>query len=94
MPERYLHIRWPNGEQEQCYSPSSVVEQYLDEGKTYELSQFVSISESALTAASERVREKFGYSCSSAAHQLLKIKEKAATFDAGEKLEVVVEKIS
>lgn len=29
MPEMYFHVRWPDGETQRCYSPSTVVEDYL-----------------------------------------------------------------
>jgi len=51
------------------------------------LNEFVSIAEQALNEASERVRMKFGYSCSSALDQLGRIKLKASSYDANGSIE-------
>jgi uncharacterized repeat protein (TIGR04042 family) len=51
-------IRWPDGTRETCYSPSRVVKDYLAEGQSYALRDFLDLSHAALSAASERVREK------------------------------------
>ena len=81
MPETYFEIRWPDGIEETCYSPSSVVAEFFQSESDYPLSEFVSRSESALTQASERVKLKYGYYCSSAADQLQKIRQAAARYD-------------
>ena len=94
MPERRFHIRWPDGEEKHCYSPSSVIHEYLTENTTYPLLEFVALSEQALQAASERVRQKYGYACSSAMGQLSDIKKKAESFNDEQNLEVTVKKIS
>ena len=77
MPEKRFEISWPNGDQESCYSPSSIIERYLHEGETYSLEQFVNLTDKALNIASNRVQEKYGFSCSSAMDQLHRIKQTA-----------------
>ena len=37
MPEMRFHVRWPDGRQEACYSPSLVVKDYLTPGQSYAL---------------------------------------------------------
>ncbi len=81
MPERHFEIRWPDGHQEQCYSPSSTIENYLTAGQEYSVTNFLALTDKALNEASERVRQKYGFACSSAMDQLGKIKQRAASFE-------------
>jgi uncharacterized repeat protein (TIGR04042 family) len=79
MPVTHFVVRWPDGEEERCYSPSSIVREYLHPGE-YPLDVFLSHTHNALSAASERVREKFGYACSSALDQWAEIERRAEPF--------------
>jgi uncharacterized repeat protein (TIGR04042 family) len=72
-----FHVRWPDGRREACYSPSLVVKDFLSPGESYALDDFVEKSRTALTIASERVREKYGFACSSALDQLARIEATA-----------------
>jgi uncharacterized repeat protein (TIGR04042 family) len=78
MPEMYFRVRWPDGQVQRCYSPSTVVEDFFVAGTTYPLADFVERSRQALAIASERVRAKYGFGCSSAADQLADIEATAA----------------
>lgn len=80
MPDLTFRIRWPDGGEELCYSPSSIVREFYAEGETYPLDTFMSLSERAFHAASERVRAVYGYPCSRAAAQLAALRESAAPF--------------
>jgi uncharacterized repeat protein (TIGR04042 family) len=80
MPEMRFLIRWPDGVAESCYSPSLVVKDFLVPGATYGLADFVERSRTALNIASERVRAKYGFACSSAMDQLARIEAAAKTF--------------
>ena len=51
-------------------------------GDSYTLPDFLSRSRTALTIASERVRDKFGFACSRAINQLEEIEAIAAQFEA------------
>jgi len=84
MPEMRFVIRWPDGRRESCYSPSLVVLDYLSEGKSYRLDDFLARTRAALTIASERVKAKYGHACSLALGQLARIEAAAAAFDARE----------
>lgn len=75
MPEILFTIQLPGGRTRQCYSPSTVVRDYFHEGEEMLASEFLTRSRKALAEASERVRAKFGFSCSSAASQLAEIEE-------------------
>lgn len=82
MPETRFTIRWPDGEAEECYSPSTVVRDYLTAGTAYPLEDFVARCGSALEQASQRVEAKFGYRCTSADAQRQRIERKARTFSS------------
>jgi uncharacterized repeat protein (TIGR04042 family) len=82
MPEMTFHIRWPDGTTEQCYSPSLVIKEFLSIGETYPMPEFLRRSRAALTIASERVREKYGFACSRAMGQLATLENGAKRFGA------------
>lgn len=80
MPEMHFRVRWPDGSPQRCYSPSLVVEDYLQPGETYTLDDFVERSRLALEIASERVRERYGFACTSAAAQITAIEQASGSF--------------
>ena len=80
MPEMHFHIRWPDGTAEACYSPSLVIGDFLSQGESYPLADFLERSRTALTIASNRVEEKYGHACTRAAAQLLRIETTAKAF--------------
>ncbi|MCA1194633.1 MSMEG_0570 family nitrogen starvation response protein [Saccharopolyspora sp. 6V] len=73
MPEMRFRVRWPDGAVQQCYSPSTIIEDYLEVGRTYQVTDFVERSRQALRIADERVRAKFGFGCTAAEGQLAEI---------------------
>lgn len=73
MPEVIFTIKWPDGSTEDCYSPSTIISDYISEGEDYPLSEFVQKSSRALELASERVMKKYGFRCTSAEDQISKI---------------------
>jgi uncharacterized repeat protein (TIGR04042 family) len=81
MPEMHFTVRWPDGEEMRCYSPSLVVRDYLEVGRTYPVADFLERSRSMLNVASERVRARYGYACSSALDQLAQLEERATGAD-------------
>ncbi|SMF89769.1 MSMEG_0570 family protein [Azospirillum oryzae] len=80
MPEMIFRVRWPDGTVTDCYSPSLVIRELLEEGAVYGLADFVRISRGALTIASDRVAAKFGFPCSRASRQIAAIDAAAARF--------------
>lgn len=66
-------ICWPDGKTDLCYSPSLVIKDYLSEGQSYSLQDFLNRTSTALLIASDRVKEKYGRSCSLALSQLAQI---------------------
>jgi uncharacterized repeat protein (TIGR04042 family) len=82
MPEMHFVVRWPDGGQSRCYSPSLVVREHLEVGQVYPLADFMARSRTMLNIGSERVRAKYGYACSGALDQLAELEERAAAFEA------------
>ena len=80
MPSVNFTVKWPNGEHVQYYSPSTVIYDYLAIGKSYSAAQFLKQAENGLYAASERVRARYGFACSSAMDSLATIKRQAKLF--------------
>jgi uncharacterized repeat protein (TIGR04042 family) len=82
MPEIRFKIKWPDGSEEICYSPSSIVKKYLELDRDYELADFVDRSQTALNIASDRVLAKYGRACGLALGQLATIEETAVRFSS------------
>lgn len=82
MPEMHFHVRWPDGREQACYSPSLVVREHLQVGSSYPLPEFLQRTRTALGIASERVRARYGYACSMAMDQLAAIETTARPFAA------------
>jgi putative flavoprotein involved in K+ transport len=89
MPEVYFRVQWPNGTTENCYSPSTVIEQYLSAGSDYGVDDFLERVSRALQTASERVQAKFGLACSSAGDQLTAIRQTVNGLSMHERLGTV-----
>lgn len=90
MPEMRFRVRWPDRSESLCYSPSQIVKEFFEAGQDYPLHEFVERSREALSIASERVRQKYGYSCSSAMDQLAKIEIQALRYDDDDNPRVLV----
>jgi uncharacterized repeat protein (TIGR04042 family) len=82
MPEMHFHIRWPDGREHACYSPSLVVREHLRVGDCYALPDFLQRVHEALHIGSERVRAKYGFACSRALDELARIESSASAFAA------------
>ena len=80
MPEMRFRIRWPDGRLETCYSPSFIVKDYLVEGESYALADFLDRSRVALSMASERVRAKYGRPCPRALGELARLEMMARVY--------------
>ncbi|WP_259336547.1 MSMEG_0570 family nitrogen starvation response protein, partial [Clavibacter phaseoli] len=78
-----FRVRWPDGSEADCYSPSLVMHDHLAAGSEYPLDDFVRRSTAALRVASERVRARYGFACTSAMQQEEEILRAAAGFDGG-----------
>lgn len=89
MPEIRFDIRWPDGTLERCYSPSLVVRELLPSGQPLPIFEFMERARAALNIGAERVRRKYGFSCSAALDQLAALERRARLVDAEGMLEVV-----
>ena len=78
MPEMHFHVRWPDGARVRYYSPSLVVREYLEVGKSYAMADFLVRSRTLFHIGAERVRAKFGFYCTAAMEELRKIEAQAA----------------
>ncbi|CAN5571625.1 MSMEG_0570 family nitrogen starvation response protein [soil metagenome] len=80
MPEMTFELQWPDGSRQRCYSPSLVMHDYLTIGASYTVAEFLDRSGTALAEASDRVRAKFGFACTSAAATNDEIRNTASQF--------------
>ena len=89
MPELIFEVQWPDGRRQRSYSPSLVMHDYLASGADYTVADFVDRSAQALQQASDRVRAKFGFACTSAAATRAEIDSVAARFPSEATVRVV-----
>jgi uncharacterized repeat protein (TIGR04042 family) len=82
-------VQWPDGRVQRCYSPSLVMHDYLSTGSDYTVADFLDRSGTALREASERVRAKFGFACTSAAQTSDEIVSTATEFPKTATIRVV-----
>jgi uncharacterized repeat protein (TIGR04042 family) len=82
-------VQWPDGRVQRCYSPSLVMHDYLNTGSDYTIADFLDRSGKALHEASERVRAKFGFACSSAAWTVEEITSTATEFPSNATIRIV-----
>lgn len=91
MPSVNFTVQWPNGECSTFYSPSTIVYEFFQKGQNYSAQEFLAQAEQALHAASERVRARYGFACSSAMDNLKQIQYTAKTkqIQAQDRIEIV-----
>lgn len=89
MPEMNVVVRWPDGREQDCYSPSLVMHDHLREGTRYTVADFELRATHALGIASDRVRAKYGFACTSAAATTEQIARSATAYAPDELVEVV-----
>lgn len=80
MPEMLFRVRWPDGEIEDCYSPSTIVGEHLAAGTEYPIAEFHARARAALESANARVRVRFGMGCSQALRQIQEIDRRVGLF--------------
>jgi uncharacterized repeat protein (TIGR04042 family) len=89
MPVTHVNIEWPDHKTDQIYSPSSVIEEYFEVGAILTISDFLAKCNAGLSEASERVRLKFGYACTSAQAETFRIKDRCDAFKATENVKIL-----
>jgi uncharacterized repeat protein (TIGR04042 family) len=82
MPEVHFRVEWPDAKTAEYYSPSTAVHAHIKAGESYPLPEFLERTRTAMRQASERVRMKYGYYCSSAMDTLSQIESAAEAFEA------------
>lgn len=62
MPEITITAELPDGSFQPCYSPSPIARNYFKMGQQVTAEEFIRLSRIALSAASDRIGEKIGFS--------------------------------
>ena len=78
MPELTFTTRWPDGRLLRTWSPSLVVHDHLEVGRSYPVAEFLDRAGAALTEASDRVAARWGHPCTIAEASLATIRRVAA----------------
>lgn len=78
MPEVYVRLRWPDGAVHDVYSPSLVVTEVLEVGRSYPVGELVPTLTRALQVGSDRVLASYGFPCSRAAAALVDVGAKGS----------------
>ncbi len=89
MPEMYFRVRWPDGREQRCYSPSVVIKDLMNVGQSYPVFELVERCRAGLRIAAERVRLKYGFYCSAALEQLAALEAAAEQHEGTALAEVV-----
>lgn len=89
MPAVHYTVELPDGTRRQCYSPSTVIHDHFKKGDAMPMKDFITRSRTALNAASERVRQRFGFACSSAMDQLSEIEDWGRTYPADQTVRII-----
>ena len=89
MPEMTVTVRWPDGQVVDHYSPSLVMHDHFRPGSAYTTEDFAQRAQAALAEASERVRAKYGFHCTSAAESARRVSELAAVYPPDATVEVL-----
>ncbi len=80
MPEVRLRLQWPDGAISDLYSPSTVILEHLRPGDQLAVGELSRRGEAALEQASERVRARYGFACTRADEERLKLQQAAAGY--------------
>lgn len=80
MPALHYRLRWPDASETLCYSPSLVIQEHLQAGEAYAPDDLLQRVRAATAIANERVRAKFGFTCSRAGDQLAQTEALVAAF--------------
>lgn len=93
MPEVHFNVRWPDHSEQRCYSPSTVIHDFLRAGESYPLAEFLTRSRDALTLAGDRVERKYDFRCTSADSQLLALETRGRQFAGQSNARVTVTRV-
>jgi putative flavoprotein involved in K+ transport len=83
MPEVEFTVRWPDGREQRCISPSRSIEQAVVAGGRYPVAEFLRRTRAGLEQGNARLRSMRGFGCSSASELIGDLEAAAAPLDAG-----------
>ncbi|MHB8694606.1 MAG: FAD-dependent monooxygenase, partial [Solirubrobacteraceae bacterium] len=83
MPNVRLTVRWPDGVLQEAVSPSRAIERFVVKGGRYPRDELLGRLRDGLGAASERVRQRYGFACTAAAEELAALQAGAREHGAG-----------
>jgi uncharacterized repeat protein (TIGR04042 family) len=92
MPEVWLDLEWPDGQQSRLYSPSTVVLQHLPPGSELSVAELREAGLRALAEASERVRARYGFACTRTDEEAAALRRLSAQYDDQERVRVCGER--
>ena len=91
MPETILTVKWPDGEMESIYSPSTIIKKYFEPGDEMNLKDFENKSKEAFEHASKRVEMVRGFACTAAISSLHSIKSKVSVQEDDNALVTIID---
>ena len=89
MPEVRLKLEWPDGQSSTLYSPSTVILEYLKPGDSMRVSELESLGVTALRAASERVRARYGFACTRTDEEESQLRQSIASYKPDQNVRVI-----
>ena len=89
MPEVRFQLEWPDGQSSTLYSPSTVILEYLKPGDSMRVSELESLGVTALRAASERVRARYGFACTRTDEEESQLRQLIARYKPDQNVRVI-----
>ncbi|WP_413296996.1 MSMEG_0570 family nitrogen starvation response protein [Synechococcus sp. MIT S9452] len=89
MPEVCFQLQWPDGQCSTLYSPSTVIHEYLNPGDCLTVSQMEARGLQALSAASERVRARYGFACTRTDEESARLREWVARYGPEDSVKII-----
>ena len=89
MPEVRFQLEWPDGQSSTLYSPSTVILEYLKPGDSMRVSELESLGVTALRAASERVRARYGFACTRTDEEESQLRQWIARYKPDQNVRVI-----
>jgi uncharacterized repeat protein (TIGR04042 family) len=93
MPEMSFRIVWPDTSEVDYYSPSLIVRDYFAPGEILALPVFLQRAREAMSIASDRVQQKYGFPCSRARATIASIERQAKKFAAQDDARIAVKEL-
>ena len=88
MPEVRLQLDWPDGQASTLYSPSTVILDYFKSDESLLVSELELRGIEALRAASERVRERYGFACTRTDEEASRLRQWISRYNSDDTVRV------